>query len=152
MTPELEALPPKRRAFVLAYVGESMGNATDAARRAGYAKPSEEGHRLLNFAQVVSAIESLRQPVEDARIATIEQLRVFWTTAAVAGVMERPGPNGEKVAEPIDAKERLKATELLGKSQGAFIERREVKVEGQAVVLWGSIADAARAARERKGG
>jgi phage terminase small subunit len=36
----------KQRLFVHYYLGESKGNATDAARRAGYRRPNEAGPRL----------------------------------------------------------------------------------------------------------
>jgi phage terminase small subunit len=70
----LDALPPKRRAFVLAYCGESACNGSDAARRAGYAKPGEEAHRLLKNAHVVRAVDALRTPVEEASVLSCSRL------------------------------------------------------------------------------
>ena len=123
MTPEqrkaLDALTPKRRAFVLAYV--RTGNATEAAREAGYAHPHSQGPRLLGF--VGETVGLLEAPAEDAKIASVDELREFWTSVA----------RGD---EPAAMKERLKATELLGKSQGAFIDRREVSgPQGAPVVI-----------------
>src|SRR5579859_3442967 len=40
------ALTLKRRLFVEYYLGQANGNATEAARLAGYAVPKEEGYRL----------------------------------------------------------------------------------------------------------
>jgi len=56
-------LPPKRQLFVEAYIASGC-NATEAARRAGYAAPAEEGYRLLRIAQVAEAI---RERVEAAK-------------------------------------------------------------------------------------
>jgi hypothetical protein len=49
-------LTGKRRAFIDAYLGEASGNATEAARIAGYATPKQEGSRLLREPAVESAI------------------------------------------------------------------------------------------------
>jgi phage terminase small subunit len=109
----LDVLPERRRRFVLAYVGEAAGNATQAARTAGYAKPAEEGCRLLKHAQVRGVIDSLRTPsASDKRASkTIDDLRELWAEMAWDEEADRPS--------------RLKASELLGKSQGAFVERHE---------------------------
>lgn len=50
----LERLPAKRRVFVQAYI--DCLNASEAARRAKYSKPAEEGYRLLRIAQVAEVI------------------------------------------------------------------------------------------------
>lgn len=50
----LTALPAKRRAFVLAYL--ACLNKSEAARRARYASPGQEGHRLLKNAEIQAAI------------------------------------------------------------------------------------------------
>lgn len=47
-------LTDKRRIFLEAYL--SCWNATEAARRAGYAQPGSEGHRLLKNAEIQVAI------------------------------------------------------------------------------------------------
>jgi phage terminase small subunit len=107
----LDALPPKRRAFVIAYVGESAGNATEAARVAKYAKPHPEGSRLLRIATVAAAVAAFRVPAETRAYRGIEELRAWWS---------------EMMGAAIEPKDRIKASELLGKSQGAFVERREV--------------------------
>lgn len=48
----------KQRLFVSYYLGESGGNATDAARRAGYRECEVTGHRLLRKAKVRAAIDA----------------------------------------------------------------------------------------------
>ena len=116
----LDALPPKRRAFVLAYVGECAGNATAAATVAGYAKAKQEGSRLLTFADVSAAVGVLQKPALDRKVMGIDELREFWTEMAQA--------------EAEATKDRLKASELLGKSQGAFVERVEHSGKGAALV------------------
>ncbi|MCC6875165.1 MAG: terminase small subunit [Sandaracinaceae bacterium] len=121
--------PPKRRAFVLAYIGEAQGNATEAARRAGYAVPDPEGARLLGDARVRAAIEAMRAPVERAAIASIDELRTLWTSIARGEVRDTVVREGLAVDVPASLAVRLRASELLGKSPGAFLERTEVKTE-----------------------
>lgn len=57
-------LSVQEQAFVDAYVGPSMGNATDAARRAGYGGTDKtlatQGNRLLMRPQVKTALERRR--------------------------------------------------------------------------------------------
>lgn len=48
-------LTPKREAFAKNFI-ENGGNATDAARKAGYRKPEAEGYRLLKNADVSAYI------------------------------------------------------------------------------------------------
>lgn len=114
----LDALPPKRRAFVLAYCGEAAGNATEAARIAGYKVPNPEGSRLLAFASVAEAVAIVGAPAESKAIASVEEMQEMLTRVA-------RGEEDDESANPMG--NRLKAIDLLGKMQGAFIERREVK-------------------------
>lgn len=125
----LDALPAKRRAFVLAYVGEARGGVIEAARIAGYASPHPEGARLLRDATVQTAIEALRAPAESRQIATMDELRELWTRWAREGVQRVATDDGE-AAVPLETKDRLKASELLAKSLGGFIDRRELSGPG----------------------
>lgn len=105
------ALTPKQQAFVEAFAG----NATEAARVAGYegddATLNVTGSRLLRNAKVRAAIEARRAPAAEARIASREDRQAFWT----------------KVMRDVDEKmqDRLKASELLGKSEADFTEKHQ---------------------------
>lgn len=104
-------LTAKQAAFVAAYAG----NGTEAARRAGYAGSDKV------LAQV--ALENLRKPDVAAAlkarqtaevrplIASREERQAFWTD-----VMREPDH---------DMRDRLKAAELLGKSEADFLEKVE---------------------------
>jgi len=109
VTPWWDGLTELRRRFVEAYCSNG-GNALDAAAAAGYKQPHPEGARLLQSATVIQAIERLRLATTNAAIATREERQSFWTAMM----------RGEEPGEP---KDRLKASELLGKSQGDFIDR-----------------------------
>lgn len=115
------ALTPKQQAFVDAYAG----NGVEAARAAGYqgdeATLATSASRLLRHAEVSAAIarrnvvvEQARQEavVQAGRIATRVERQAFWTKVML--------DSGEEMSA------RLKASELLGKSEADFTERVEV--------------------------
>jgi phage terminase small subunit len=51
-------LTGRQRKFVDAYLGRANGNATEAARIAGYGSPSEAGYATLRNTQVRAAIDA----------------------------------------------------------------------------------------------
>lgn len=113
-------LTPKRRAFVEAYTGAANGNATEAARLAGYAVPMQEGGRLLRNAEVAAAIREATVEVRQEAIATREQRQTMLTRIILGIELDR----GDEPA----MRDRLRALELLGKMQGDFVERVEANV------------------------
>lgn len=116
-------LTERQRRFVEAYVGEAQGNATHAARLAGYAGDENAlavaGAKLVRNAKVAEAVEEARRPLTRKAVATREERQSFLTEMM-------------RSAEAED-KDRLKACEILGKMQGDFIERREVEHKGASV-------------------
>lgn len=129
----LDALPPKRRAFVLDYVAH--GNATQAARVAKYTHPEQQGHRLLKSVQVKVAIDAFRVQVDAVALSTREERLAFY--AAVFRDTK------------VGMKERLKAAELAGKAGGDFIDRVAVSGDDErpAVKVVLSLDEAKRIAR-----
>jgi hypothetical protein len=57
-SPGIDRLTFRQRLFVSYYLGESNGNATDAARRAGYADPNSQGPRLSVNVSIRAAIDA----------------------------------------------------------------------------------------------
>lgn len=102
----------RRRAFCEAYL--ASGNAAQAAREAGYSERTARsiGQRLLTFADVQDYLEQRNEEISKANTADIEEIREFWT-ATMRNTSEKTG-------------DRLKASELLAKTYGAFLERLDV--------------------------
>jgi phage terminase small subunit len=102
-------LNERERRFVEAYMGKAAGNATRAAKAAGYAKTSAKvtGCRLLTKANVRAAIDARTHA--DPAVSDREDRQRF-----LSQVMH---------STKVGMKDRLKAVELLGKSQGDFIKR-----------------------------
>ncbi|BCX88506.1 phage terminase small subunit [Methylomarinovum tepidoasis] len=118
-------LTPKQERFCLEYV--KTGNASEAYRCAYDAdrmKP-EAVHvaacRLLEKAKVALRIDELRQAIEEEAIADAKARQRWWTQIMYD--------------ETAELKDRLKASELLAKAQGDFIERREVSGQGGGPVI-----------------
>jgi phage terminase small subunit len=75
-------LTPKQRVFVLAYLEDL--NATDAARRAGYAHPNKQGPRMLVNVGISNAIEAGQRKFECNLMISAEQIRWYWWTLGTA--------------------------------------------------------------------
>lgn len=105
-------LTPKQQKFVEAY----KGNATEAARVAGYSGNDgtlrNVGFSNMTKPNIIAAIQARNAGEQKKRIATREDRQAFWT-----GIMQD---------EEKELRDRLKASELLGKSEADFIDRREV--------------------------
>jgi phage terminase small subunit len=117
MTTWNDGLSERQRKFVEAYSANG-GNALAAATVAGYSKPHPQGAENLQKPTIQRAIEALRQSTTDEAIATREERQRTWTAFM-----------RDKLLSPV---ERMKASELLAKAQGDFIERVENNVSGNA--------------------
>lgn len=107
-------MTPKQRRFIEAYTG----NATEAALQAGYSSKTaySQGQRLLKNVEVQEEIRSREEERKNTLIAPREARQAFWTS-----IMQDPE---EKTTD------RLRASELLGKSEGDFLERVAAQVDG----------------------
>lgn len=106
-------LNARQKAFCEYYV--ASGNATESAKKAGYSERTAKsiGQRLLTFVDIQSYIEELNKKIQDNRIADMTEVKEFWTKTL----------RNDKVK----MQDRLKASEYLAKTNGAFLEKLEVK-------------------------
>ncbi len=98
--------------FVLAFTG----NASQAARVAGYASPAVAGSKLLRLGKVIRALDALTARAsdtnDDRKLLTRNDLMLIWS---------------ELASDPEATwKNRLKAMDSLAKSQGIFIDRSQI--------------------------
>ena len=111
-------LTAKQQRFVAAY----DGNATAACRDAGYAGSDNAlavmGRKLLTNGKVAAAIAAREAKRTDARIATREERQAFWS-AVLRG--EYTTVEDGKLCG-ADFGHRLKASELLGRSEADFVD------------------------------
>jgi hypothetical protein len=95
----------------------ASGNATGAARESGYSShtASQIASRLLRKVQVQRAITERTK--DDSAVWTRKERQRFWTAVASgAGRFAR-----------ASLRDRLKASELLGKSQADFVDRHQLE-------------------------
>lgn len=104
-------LTHKQKAFVECF----DGNATEAAKRAGYEGSdktlSQIGYENMNRLEIRSEIENRQLVKLEPMISDRKRRQEFWSQ-----VMND---------ENIPLRERLKASELLGKADGDFFVRNE---------------------------
>ena len=126
------SLNPQQARFVAAYLGEADGNASEAARIAGYKKPGQTGHRLLKHAKISPIIERNRSVVlSSAILSRTEVLEVL--SGIVAGeIGETQVPTGldgmplinKETKEPVviqippKPSDRTRAAAQMAKMQG----------------------------------
>jgi len=105
-------LTTKQQRFVDFY----DGNATEACRKAGYKGSNhtleQVAYENLRKPEIVSAIESRERLSKEKAIMDRESRQELWTMIAL------------DKEERTDT--RLRASELLGKSEGDFIDRHEL--------------------------
>ncbi len=108
-------LSEKQKLFIQVY----EGNGADAARKSGYLGSdkalAQRAYELLTNPKIVRLIRKRNDPQKQALIATRIDRQKFWSDT-----MNDP---------TADPKDRLKASELLGRSEGDFIEKHEVKTK-----------------------
>lgn len=107
----MKKLTPKQQAFVDAYTGPARGNATEAARMAGYRGNDKTlsvvGAENLAKPSIQSAVKSAAEEVQENAIATrVERQQVLTEILR----------HGEKDSD------RVKATEVLGRMQGDLLD------------------------------
>lgn len=123
-------LTTKQELFVAAYLGAAHGNATEAARMAGYKNPDP------------SAKDNLRNPTIVARIAGHVKAAVcsgddvlreladvaFADWHEFVEVLSRDRETGRPLKVKMDLTNKVKALELLGKYHGLFVDRQQVDI------------------------
>jgi len=116
----VKKLTVKQQRFVDCY----DGNATEAARQAGYkgndVTLGQVGAENLKKPQIKEAIVAREIEWRNKAIMKREERQTFWSKVARG---EEEGMTGEAV--------RLRASEILGKSQADFTEKHEHGVTGK---------------------
>lgn len=120
----MSKLTPKMLNFCIEYVKD--GNAT-RAYKASYntdnmkeATASNSAYKLLQKGEIRAKIDSLTKELEDDGIMSIKELQKFWSD-----VIKEKTPD-----EKIRLNDKLKASELLGKSKAAFTENNKTELTG----------------------
>lgn len=101
-----------QRKFVAIY----SGNATQAAKKAGYSKKTaySQGQRLLKNVEIAKALAEREKKELSPLVADRQERQKFWTDVLRSQV--------DRIRK-VKMDHRLKASELLGKSEADFTDK-----------------------------
>lgn len=104
-------LTERQKKFCDYYV--QSGNATDSAKRAGYSKKyaNTNASKLLQNTVVREYIDYRNKQLEGERVADMKEVKEMWTSILRD--------------EEVETKDRLKASEYIAKTNGAFLDKVE---------------------------
>ena len=103
-------LTQRQKMFADEYI--ICGNAEAAAKKAGY---NSRGNttKLLQNTNIKNYINEVNNTIHGSKIATMQEVREFWAET----MRDLKG----------DKKDRLKASEYIAKTNGAFIEQHNIQ-------------------------
>ena len=115
-------LTVKQKAFCDYYL--MSGNATQSAIKAGYSEASaySTAHSNLKKPDVIKYIQSKNKELDKKLIADMNEVQAFW-----AETMRN---------EEYQIDDRLRASDLIARSNGAYLERVEQSGELNLKVEW----------------
>ncbi|MCF6461482.1 terminase small subunit [Clostridium sp. Cult3] len=129
-------LTEKQKRFIDYYV--ELGNATEAAKRAGYSERSAKQIGNENLTKLDFFIKERLKELEDKRIAKADEV-LKHLTAAMRGeideevvVTENIGDfmsEARVVKKQISARERIRAAELLGRRYALFTDKVDMDID-----------------------
>ncbi|MCI5724446.1 terminase small subunit [Fusobacterium sp.] len=135
-------LNARQKAFCEYYV--ACGNATEAAKKAGYSERTaySMGNENLKKPELKKYIDEMLKELEEKRMASAEEVIKF-LTASMRGEIEEEvivvEGQGEGISEArvekkqLSAKDRIKAAELLGKRHMLWTDK--TRIEGTIPVM-----------------
>lgn len=108
-------LNARQKAFCEFYV--ASGNAAESAVKAGYSEKyaGQNADKLLKNTNIQEYIKEINKKVENDRIADIKEVKEFWSEVLRDGKLKM--------------QDRLKASEYIAKTNGAFLDKLEIKGE-----------------------
>lgn len=143
----------KQKAFADYYI--ELGNATEAAKRAGYSHKTAAviGDENLRKPYIKNYIDERLKQIENDRIADASEVLKYLTSVlrgeseAEIVVVEGEGDgrsSARRVSKSPDEKERLRAAELLGKRYGIYTDILELNDKTESTKKLDSILDQLR--------
>lgn len=127
-------LTQKQKAFADYYI--ELGNATQAAIKAGYSKKyvATNTDKLLKNTKVKAYLDERMKQIDDKRIADAKEVMMYLTSvlrgesSGEIVVVEGTGDGcseARRMKKSPDEKEKLKAAELIGKRYKIFTDKIE---------------------------
>ena len=135
----------RQRKFVLKHIESGFENATEAARQAGYSVKTADRQasaflRKLEFVHIQEVINEFKAIYEERlaelSILTPTELMQFWTRIILNEEKDTQmigiGEGAQELIEvPANMRDKLKSSELLGKTHIMFTDRQEINANVQ---------------------
>lgn len=148
-------LSEKQRRFVEAFMGKAAGNATEAAKLAGY-KGSTKTLQVVgseNLAKPIIRDAIKKRGSSDTLVMDRKSRQKWWTDVIMGKEFEGTDMFGKAIKIIPTMMTRIRASELLGKCGGDFITRIEATGKDGAPLIptWLDLAkDAERIKKEAR--
>lgn len=122
-------LTPKQKAFADYYI--ETGNATEAAKKAGYSKGSARqiGTENLSKPSISAYIADRTKPTEEKRIATADDVMVFLTSMMNGEIKDAFGLDPNNADRISAAKELMKRHNVAGDNNKDALEKLDNVLE-----------------------
>lgn len=132
-------MTPKQRLFADEYIA-NKGNATDAARKAGYRVPTASGKENLQKPLIQEYIKLRTEPIlEDLKISGDDVIREI-ANIGFGKIQESYSKKTNLLTDEVesemryehtaDTENRLRALEILGRHLQLFTDKSEVQLSG----------------------
>jgi len=140
----VKKLTVKQKKFCDHYI--ELGNATEAAIKAGYSKKTarQMGNENLTKPYIKNYIDKKMKEIEDKQIAKAEEVLKHLTSmmrgeeSEEVVVTENIGDYESKariVEKQVSAKERIRAAELIGRRYSLFTDKQEVDLKVPKIIF-----------------
>jgi phage terminase small subunit len=124
----------KEKRFINAYLGAAQGNASEAARIAGYKDGGEFGYRLLKKVEIRAHIDDVLMAEAMTPAEILHELRDVATAEWRDFITVRTNPKtGDVIEVKMDLAAKMKALELNGKYHNMYTE--SVNLSGNVVIV-----------------
>lgn len=121
-------LTPKQKAFADEYL--ICGNATEAARKAGYKQPHVQGSQNLEKLSVSSYIAERQKQIEDSRIADVREVMEFYS-AVMRGEVKDQFDIDASITDRLSAgRELMKRYEKADNTKNESLDRLDEILKG----------------------
>mgnify|MGYP001850937870 CR=1 FL=1 len=121
-------LTPKQKAFADEYL--ICGNATEAARKAGYKQPHVQGSQNLEKLSVSSYIAERQKQIENSRIADVKEVMEFYSAVMRGEVKDQFDMDASLTDRLSAGRELMKRYEKADTTKNESLNRLDEILKG----------------------
>lgn len=121
-------LTPKQKAFADEYL--ICGNATEAARKAGYKQPHVQGSQTLEKLSVSAYIAERQKQIENSRIADVKEVMEFYSAVMRGEVKDQFDMDASLTDRLSAGRELMKRYEKADTTKNESLDRLDEILKG----------------------